>query len=571
MYSSGDLLYLTVRDRFARGDNLGVTEPLQNLARPWPAGVSFYAVAALINLEETAQARRLLATALAEVADPERADLLALEGLLAAQRGDTETYLSRAVEANRLHTSAHTLYHLGMASAHPEGRLRMLQASLIEAEGTGDRYAEARSAGALAPATAALGRLKEALGWAQFALDRTAHPGLQLVALNARALLEVLSGDTAGLEAALVAAQDADGGTYPRQRTQLRTTLADLYQATGRYAEAGAIYAAELHRAPRALRSWLVHGYVRSLTALGRQAEAAGEAQAAAVVTHELSEYHRQTASLALGIALWPAAGALEPLTAAFDYFSDKDAVSAAEAAFYLDALAPQGERLVRAGRIIADITPQLTATGLHLLAGRTLTLRRASATELPPLQVFTLGKAEAYLSGRPVRTRRRSLELLTLLLSRPRGLEAEALSEGLYGADQGAALRVELHRLRKELNVAVSARPYRVTSPVWTDLSELDRLLQEGRVRDAVSLYRGPLLPNSEAPGVAELRNLAEAELRSAVLATGDAEAIWELAQIMPFDLELWETLTEQLSQEDPRRRVAAGKSARVRLELDL
>lgn len=571
MYNRSDLTYLAVRDVFARGDNLGIVELTKTLAPPWPAGIAFYTVAALINLEEIAQARQLFATALREADDEERADLIALEGLLADQRGDTETYRSKAIQANSLHTSAHTLYHLGMALADPKERLRMLQASLIEAEGTGDRYAEARSASALAPATAALGRPKEALGWAQFALDRTTHPGLQLVALNARALLEVLSGDTTGLEAVLIATYNTSGEGYAYQKTQLRTTLADLYQATGRYAEAGAIYEDELHRAPRALRSWLVHGYVRALGALERQREAVAQAQATAFVTGELSEYHRQTTALALGIALWPGDEALEPLTKAFNYFSGKDAISAAEAAFHLGTLTLQDDLSLRVREVTADITPQLTATGLRLLAGHALAQHQELTGQLPRFQLFTLGKAEAYLQGTRTRARRRSLELLTLLLSRPHGYEAEALSEGLYGSDQGTALRVELHRLRKELKIEINARPYRVVPPVWADLIELDNLLRQGRVRDAVALYDGPLLPNSEAPGIVELRNWIEAELRAAVLATGDTEAIWELAQIMPFDLELWEVLFQHLSQEDPRRNVAAGKSARVRLELNV
>ncbi len=47
--------------------------------------------------------------------------------------------------------------------------------------------------------------------------------------------------------------------------------------------------------------------------------------------------------------------------------------------------------------------------------------------------------------------------------------------------------------------------------------------------------------------------------------------ETIWELAQIMPFDPELWEMLIRHLPAEDPRHSVAAGRSARVRSELDV
>lgn len=252
----------------------------------------------------------------------------------------------------------------------------------------------------------------------------------------------------------------------------------------------------------------------------------------------------------------------------AFSYFKQKDLITAAEAAFYLGTLEPEPDLTAETAAVLVEMTPQLTKAGLRLLAGRS-SQQLATAQGLSPLKLFTLGKAEVYYRGELRPVRRRSLELLTLLLSRPGGYGAEALSEGLYGSDPRPALRVELHRLRQELNVEIKSRPYRVVTPVWADLNELGKLLEQGRVRDAVALYRGPLLPSSEAPGVTELRGWLEAEVRAAVLATGDVEAVWELAQIMPFDLELWEELSRHLAEGDPRRSVAAGKSARVRLEL--
>lgn len=559
-----------IRALFDRGDDQGVVRLARSSPVPWPAGVAFYAVAALINLEQSSMANRYLAAALPTADDEESADLTALEGLLAGLRGDAETYLRKTVEANSRHPTAHTLYHLGMALTKPDERLRMFQASFIEAEGANDRYAEARGANALASALTDAGRFKEALGWTRFALDRSEHPGLKLVALNQKALLEIYSGDTTELEPALQAAYDlSEGKASSRQRTLLRTTLADLYQATERYGEALDVYKDELRHAPRALRPWLVHGCVRALCALERQAEAVAEAEAITFVVRELSDYHRQIAALALGIALWPETEALAPLAAAYNYFKNADAVSATEAAFYLGALKLSDQLADEVEKTLASTTPLLTPAGAQLLAGRSLERHRDAVSARPPLQLFTLGKAEACLESKPVQVRRRSLELLTLLLSRPAGYEAEALSEGLYGAPQAAALRVELYRLRKELGVTIKPRPYRVTSPVWADLVELDVLLQQGKVHEAVALYRGPLLPMSEAPDIVELRNWLEAGLRGAVLSTGDTETIWQLAQSMPYDLEVWEALMQYLPREDPRRSVAAGKSARVRLEL--
>ena len=171
-----------VRDLYARGANREVIDLAKSLPAPLPPGVSFYVAAALVSLEQTALARHYLTESLSAATAEERGDLVALEGLLASLRGDAETYLRKAVEANGMRASAHTLFHLGMALPGRDERLRMLQASLIEAEGAGDRYAEARSANALASLMTDSGRFAEALSWSRFALDRATHPGLRLTA-----------------------------------------------------------------------------------------------------------------------------------------------------------------------------------------------------------------------------------------------------------------------------------------------------------------------------------------------------------------------------------------------------
>lgn len=207
----------------------------------------------------------------------------------------------------------------------------------------------------------------------------------------------------------------------------------------------------------------------------------------------------------------------------------------------------------------------------MRLLAGRAFSDSQNTSENIRLLRLFTLGKAELYLQGAPVTVRSRSLELLTLLVLRPSGYEAEALSEALYGDFQSASLRVELHRLRKEVGAEINSRPYRLVSPVWSDVVELENYLKEGKLFDAIRMYRGPLLPQSIAPEIVNFRGSLEAELHAAVVNSKNLEAIWELTQIMPFDLELWEILMQRLPREDPRHSVAAGRSARVRLELDI
>lgn len=565
--------YLAVRQLFAQGLNQEVLGFSRQLPTPWPEDVTFYVVAALINLGQSMLARQHLDSALPRVNDDEKADLIALEGLLLSYLGDDEGYRRKAVEASSLRTTAHTLYHLGTALQDPEERLRILQASLIAAEEAGDVYAEARNACALAIAYMDAGRYKKALGWLQFSSDRVSHPVLTLVTTNYRAYLQILTNDLEGLEDELIAIDKLiDGTIYSRQKTLMRSTLADLYQATERYDDASQIYRHELLQAPRAIRSWLTHGYVRALCALNQQKEAQKQAEATLSITETLSEEHQQRARLALGISLWPSEEAIEYLLDTFRYFTGKNSLLATESAFYLaslDSLDKDAEASVKA--TIDEAKTLLTLTGMRLLAGRVFADSQDTAEDIRSLRLFTLGRAELYREGAPVTIRGRSIELLTLLVLRPDGYEAEALSEALYGDFQSASLRVELHRLRKEVGVEISSRPYRLASPVWSDVVELETYLKQGKLHNAVKTYRGPLLPQSVTPEVVSLRGLLEAEVHAAVTDSGDLEAIWELAQIMPFDLELWEVLMQRLPTKDPRHSVAAGRSARVRSELSI
>jgi len=566
--------YLAVRQLFAQGLNQEVLGFSKQLSTPWPEGVTFYVVAALINLEQDMLARQHLDSALSKVNDDEKADLVALEGLLYAYRGNAEAYQRKAVEASNLRATPHTLYHLGLALVDSQERLQALQASLIAAEEAGDVYAEARNACALAIAYMEAGRYKEALGWLRFSSDRTNHSVLALVTTNLRAYLRILTGDLEGLEDELITVDRmVDGSTYSRYKTLLRSTLADLYQAMERYDDALQIYRYELSQAPRALRSWLTHGCVRALCALGEQEEAQKQSEVTISITDTLSEQHRQRTRLALGISLWPSEEALDYLVDAYSHFYSKNSILATEAALYLVSLNPSDDVKVSIKATLDDAKISLTLTGMRLLSGRAFDSLQGQGTSeaIRSPRLFTLGKAELYLEGNLVAIRGRSIELLTLLASRPSGYEAEALSEALYGDSQSASLRVELHRLRKEVGVKISPRPYRLVSPVWSDVVELEYCLNQGKLSDAIKLYRGPLLPQSVAPEIVVLRGFLEAELHAAVIDSGNLEAIWELAQIMPFDLELWEVLIQRLPIEDPRHSVAAGRSARVRLELDV
>jgi arsenate reductase-like glutaredoxin family protein len=152
----------------------------------------------------------------------------------------------------------------------------------------------------------------------------------------------------------------------------------------------------------------------------------------------------------------------------------------------------------------------------------------------------------------------------------RKEGWRGEDLAQALYGEPNLGALKALLHRLR-EKGLRVSCAPYRLETPPPSHLSAFLRALSRGDLEEALARYRGPLLPQSQAPGVEALRLELEEALRRAVLAKGEVESLFLLADRLGEDLEVWEALLERLPPEDPRLPLARARVARLRREWGL
>jgi len=186
----------------------------------------------------------------------------------------------------------------------------------------------------------------------------------------------------------------------------------------------------------------------------------------------------------------------------------------------------------------------------------------------LAPLRLTALGRDRAVLQigGHTHRLSRRHSEVVVALALMGGGASGGRLAVELSEAEiPRVNLRVEISRLRALLGPeVVGSRPYQLRRPVRADFLDVRDLIAAGRVEQALSAYAGPLLPSSDAPVIAEFREVLEQQLRGAVLATGDAGLLrrWVDAPWGCADARAWRSLADSLPGGSPQRAGAAGRA---------
>lgn len=209
----------------------------------------------------------------------------------------------------------------------------------------------------------------------------------------------------------------------------------------------------------------------------------------------------------------------------------------------------------------------ELGSSGWKLLSGmdpsyerlRSIWLSGASTTE-----IALLGRRSLRKDGITTDIPLRFAEIIALLAANPNGLKGQRLQSMLFG-DGGteANVKAALSKLRRL--VPITPSPYRLPDSTQIDFQDLLASINAGEMQRALTLYKGPLLPESEAPGVVELRSIIDESLRLAVLDSGDPELLIQLATTMSDDLELWEAARLRLPGGDNRRPLISARIRRI------
>ena len=180
-----------------------------------------------------------------------------------------------------------------------------------------------------------------------------------------------------------------------------------------------------------------------------------------------------------------------------------------------------------------------------------------------PTMQI--LGRDTALISngGQSIELSTRHAEIMTLLAWNRSGLSAERLAELVWGSTEATGkLRAEMVRLRKILErfqpgLAPESKPYRLEARLEVDAQQVVALLDRGAHRAALAAYRGPLLPDSVAPGIEDLRLELSDHLKESLLTDASVEVLLEYAHSEDAvdDLDVWTEVLRLLPPKSPRR----------------
>ncbi|GGC73923.1 transcriptional regulator [Hoyosella rhizosphaerae] len=191
----------------------------------------------------------------------------------------------------------------------------------------------------------------------------------------------------------------------------------------------------------------------------------------------------------------------------------------------------------------------------------------------VPRLQTLGLTRPVLHDDSSSRKLSQRHAEILLLLAQHPEGLSSARLAVLLDESDlDDVTVRAEMSRLRKVIGAHVlGSRPYRLLSEVRTDVADVMAALQRGDIKVAIRSYTGPVLPESDAPGVVDLREDLHSRMQAALLRSGDPAMLnfWTSSVHGRDDLTSLEAYLHSLRPEDPMRSQVKARIMRLDREL--
>ncbi len=412
-----------------------------------------------------------------------------------------------------------------------------------------------------------IGRFRAAAHWAEWTLEQFYRRGSReelrrLEAIGNLAFSRLLIGRLAGLEDIV---QDfvLTPSLYGIPSMEgIISTMGDYMLVTGKPSKALRFYQINFKHLPLQQAPFAALDLVRGLVCLKQYESALEIAERMLSLLPATMEPLQAYGYLAYGIATtYPQPTEAKPYFLRAIELSKKicNAVTLTQASLHLARIYLLEDRFEEAQQSLSNAEPgigELGESGWLLLGGSNDDFRDVrmlwNGTSVP-MQLIFLGDQQVRIDFESSDLRLRLCELLTILALHPEGLDGEELALHLYGDGANpSTVKATISKLRGR--VAIDSRPYRLAVPFEADFIEVERHLGRGNVREALELYRGPLLPKSQAPFIVEYRERLEENLRQSALLSGDAKVLIQLAQRLEDDLVLWEATKKTLSHYDPQ-----------------
>ncbi|MFE3290820.1 transcriptional regulator [Rhodococcus sp. NPDC059234] len=185
-----------------------------------------------------------------------------------------------------------------------------------------------------------------------------------------------------------------------------------------------------------------------------------------------------------------------------------------------------------------------------------------------PRLAVLGSERPTLVRDGERIPLSRRHAEILLLLADHPEGLSSDQLAILLDESElDSVTIRAEMSRLRKVFGAeGLGSRPYRLLTELSSDVDEVRRSLEQGDAAGALTVYRGPVLPGSVAPGIEDIRAQLRGRMQAALLRAGDRTLLarWTATVEGREDASAW---AAYLSSLDPDSPMYAQVGARIAL----
>lgn len=167
--------------------------------------------------------------------------------------------------------------------------------------------------------------------------------------------------------------------------------------------------------------------------------------------------------------------------------------------------------------------------------------LTRGTAAPAAYLELVGSAPVLTGQDGTRITLTKRHAEILLLLHRSPEGLSGGGLAERLWplGGSE-VTVRAEMNRLRRAIDrlggLHIEARPYRVLGEFESDVERTLHALAQGDIHTALGLYRGRVLPDSDAPGIREIGDELAALMRETLLQEGTWQQLWRFASLPDF-----------------------------------